>query len=133
VTLKPELVQPELLEPANDSASLLNGSLPIAADSLLPIGGVEVSEEVDVQRLPAAATDVSFLQSLKTSNSAPDNGPEFMIDEAEEPAGSVDTFETIEFESPATSEVEADSEFLEVAPLPPTEPAEFLPPIPADE
>jgi hypothetical protein len=56
-----------------------------------------------------------------------------MTDDFGEPTDSVDTFETIVFESLDTSESEADAKFLEVAPLPPSEPIEFLPPIPTDE
>jgi hypothetical protein len=56
-----------------------------------------------------------------------------MTDEQVAPAKLVETFEPIELESSSTSDVESDAEFLEVAPLPPTEPSYILPPVPADE
>ena len=99
-----------------------------------PVGGFEVSPEVRVPKLPeAASSDLSFLLSLDAKKSVRDKGPEFMTDEQVAPAKLVETFEPIELESSSTSDVESDAEFLEVAPLPPTEPSYILPPVPADE
>jgi len=120
-TGEPEPFKPELVEPATDSASL--------ETNLQPLGGVDVpNERVTVE---PAASDLRFLQSLAPVANTRDKGPEFKTGEPNHSSSSIGTFETIEFESPAASGVE--SEFIEVAPLPPVQPAEFLPPAPAAE
>jgi len=132
--LNPELTEPQPLEPENDSAALSKDALPVEANALQSVGRFDVSQEVITPKLPEAVSpELSFLQSLDDAEPDQDDGPEFMTDEIVEPTESVETFAPIEFESPSTSDVESDSEFLEVAPLPPAEPSDFLPPIPADE
>jgi len=132
--LQPELAEPQPLEPANDSAALPNDSLPVEANALQPVSGFDVSQEVIAPELPEAeSTDLSFLRSLDDAESVRDDGPKFMTDEIAEPTSSAEAFAPIEFESSGTSDVESDAEFLEVAPLPPAESSDFLPPVPADE
>jgi hypothetical protein len=131
-TAEPGPVEPQPLEPANDSAALFD-----EANRLQPLEALKASKEVGVQAAPAEElSDLSFLQNLSGETSRPvklsDEFPEFIVNDVDS-AGAGETFETIEFEAPTSSEIVDDSEFIEVAPLPPAEPLEFLPPVPADD
>ena len=99
-----------------------------------PLEGLKVLEEARVQAAPAAdVSDMSFLQQLGGDSSQTLEIPEFMPDDVAAPAGAVETFEPIKFESPSNSDINDDAEFIEVAPLPPAEPLDFIPPVPTDE
>jgi outer membrane protein TolC len=115
-----EPVQPEPLEPANDSASLQN--------AIQPAAGLGISNQSGASR--AAKTDLSFLPNPQLNANRQNGGPEFQTNEVATPAGSFGSFETIEFESPDMTVINPGADFIEVAPLPP---AEFLPPVPASE
>jgi outer membrane protein TolC len=119
-------------EPANDSASLLNGlndsqstgNLAVPRDGLLP-----ETAEAGVSLLPLQEL-IEIPQAAETRNGR-ESVPR--ISEFDTSSGLLGQFKTIEFESPATTAVEADAEYIEVAPLPPAEPLEFLPPKPVAE
>jgi hypothetical protein len=132
---------------ANDSASLSNelielqptGNLAAPGDGILPV---------------TADTDLSFLplpESIKNPPAVerrqlPESAPRFIEFDPStgsigqfdslEPLGELEplnTIESINFESPDTTDVESATDYIDVAPLPPGEPIEFLPPAPAAE
>ncbi len=128
-TPEPGTAEPQPLEPANDSAALLNNA---SATQLLE--GLNAPKVARVQAAPAAeVSDLSFLQQLGGDSSQTLEVPEFMPDDVAAPAGAVETFEPIKFESPSNSDINDNSEFIEVAPLPPAEPLDSIPPVPTDE
>lgn len=128
-TPEPGTSEPQPLEPVNDSAALLNNA---SATQLLE--GLNAPKEARVQAAPAAeVSDLSFLQQLSGDSSQTLEVPEFMPDDVAAPAGAVETFEPIKFESPSNSDINDNSEFIEVAPLPPAEPLDSIPPVPTDE
>ena len=128
-TAEPGTVEPQPLAPASDSAALFN-----KAHAPQSLEGLKVPENARVQVAPAAeVSDLSFLQQLGGESSQTLEVPEFMPDDAAASTGVVETFESVKFESPSNSEISDDSEFTEVAPLPPAELPDFIPPVPVDE
>ena len=141
---------PRELVPLNDSASLSNelidpqpteipaapgdGILPATADtdlSFLPLPeSIENPPAVERRQLPESAP--RFIEF------DPSNGSIGQFDSLEplgelEPLSTIETIESINFESPDTTDVESATDYIDVAPLPPGDPIEFLPPAPAAE
>ena len=113
-----EPIQPEPLEPANDSASAPNETQPAA--------GLKVSGTGNASG--AVKAELGLLPDLETVSPDSNEEPTFLPSEFDRSAGSLGTFKTVEFESPETTGVEPSGSFTEVAPLPPGELIEFLPP-----
>lgn len=115
-------IEPQPLEPATDPAPATGTDNQSALlDDLPPAEGPGFSEAPASS--PETSIDLSFLPN-----------PEPLPPEFDAPIeATADTVQTIEFESPDTTTIEPATEYLDVAPLPPAEPQEFVPPLPVAE
>lgn len=122
--IAPETLEPAPLEPAENSAAMPSDLPPEESrEAVAAEGAIEVS-----------AVAPGFLPDSGTIKNSVSNASEFLPDTPNEAPDSAEILQTIEFESSdTTSFVDSASDFIEVAPLPPAEPIEVTPTVPAEE